>query len=272
VEGTDNLVTRVDLNGRLTFVNGPGALVFGLPPEACIGREALDFVHPRDTAATKRAFEEWLIGTEDHFTFENRQVSQDGLIHHMLWNISADRDEDGRTVGFSSIGRDITDRKQAEDDLNRQRGLIEQSRTEEQFLVRLAQVSLESSSLGELLDDAVALLANAPAGAGLEPRAAVLLGRPADGGPRLVEASGVDRDTLEQAGKRAAWGARGGGGRRGPHSHERALRRRGRAHGDAGVVPDSARRRCTREPDRRRAQARDPTANRRAQDRVPGLL
>ena len=53
VEKTDNLVTEVDAQGKITFVNEASLKIFGLPPEECIGRTAFDFIHPEDRKKNK---------------------------------------------------------------------------------------------------------------------------------------------------------------------------------------------------------------------------
>ena len=55
IEGTDDLVTQVDRNGILTFINHKAVDIFGLTPEQCVGRAAFDFVHPDDKEATRAA-------------------------------------------------------------------------------------------------------------------------------------------------------------------------------------------------------------------------
>ena len=117
VENTKDLVTRVDGEGRLVFVNHAALDIFGLAPEACIGRSAFDFIAPEERKATEAAFASWLKTDEQSLAFENRQVGVGGQIHTIAWLITAELDENGRKVGFASAARDITERKQAEEAL-----------------------------------------------------------------------------------------------------------------------------------------------------------
>lgn len=117
VEGTTDLITKVDVNGRITFVNSASSEVFGLTPEECMGRNAFDFIALEDREATLTAFSGWLMDPTRQFVHENRQVKIDGTIRSMMWKISAEHDESGRIVGFLSIARDITARKKAEESL-----------------------------------------------------------------------------------------------------------------------------------------------------------
>ncbi len=118
VEGTENLVTEVDANGRLTFVNEASLQIFGLPPDACIGRVAFDFIHEADRDDTLKKFERWMIEKPASATFENRQMNRGtGEARDMLWSINFVYDENKEIVSIKSIARDITQRKRMEQKL-----------------------------------------------------------------------------------------------------------------------------------------------------------
>ncbi len=114
VEGTPDLITRVDADGRFLFVNHTALEFCGLAPEECIGRLAFDIIHPEDRAATADAFKNWLKSDIEVFTHENRLAGIDGRVYHMAWSIRAEYDESGHVCGFASTARDISKRKQAE--------------------------------------------------------------------------------------------------------------------------------------------------------------
>jgi len=115
VDVTADLVTQVDAEGNFTFVNKAAEKIFGLPPEACIGRPAFDFLHPEDREPTLVSFKGWVADRVAHATFENRQASVDGRVTHMFWSINPRYDEEGELVDIWSIGRDITRRKLEEE-------------------------------------------------------------------------------------------------------------------------------------------------------------
>ncbi len=116
VEGIPDLITRVDTEGRILFVNHTALEIFGLAPEECIGRPAFDFIHREDREPTVTAFQAWQRGCEEIFTFENRQVAIDGREHVMAWLIRAEHDKNGAVCGFASTARDITDRRKDEEE------------------------------------------------------------------------------------------------------------------------------------------------------------
>ena len=119
VEGTDNLVTEVDPEGRFTYVNEAALKVFGLKPEECLGRMAFDFIHEDDRERTLQHFGQWLQEKKSSVAFENRQVSRSGEVKDMLWTINFVYDDQGNVASMKSIARDITDRKKAEEALKK---------------------------------------------------------------------------------------------------------------------------------------------------------
>lgn len=108
VEGTHDLVATVDLEGKFRFLNHASKTFFGLEPEAGIGRLAWDFVHPDDLESTQRLFGEWVNSDHPVLTFENRQISTDGTVRTVAWNINGHYDTNGRLAGLNGIGRDMT--------------------------------------------------------------------------------------------------------------------------------------------------------------------
>lgn len=115
VEGSDDLLTRVDATGRLLYVNRAARRIYGMPPEDCIGRSAFEFVHPDDRARTEAAFAGWIANRVPSATFENRQLSRTGEVRDLLWTINPQFDGQGELRSVTSIGRDITERKEAEE-------------------------------------------------------------------------------------------------------------------------------------------------------------
>ncbi|MBC8379235.1 MAG: PAS domain S-box protein, partial [Planctomycetes bacterium] len=92
---------------------------FGLKPQDCVGLMAVDFVHPDERETTQEAFTKWLRDKTEDTAFENRQVSRDGNVAHMLWTTRLVFDESGDIAWIDGIARDITERKQAEDEMER---------------------------------------------------------------------------------------------------------------------------------------------------------
>ena len=115
VEGTSDLVTQVDPEGRFLYVNKNAQKYFGCPAAECVGRSAFDFIHPEDRARTTAAFGTWVSNRVRSTTLENRQVTGTGEVHDMLWTINLTYD--GTTLKqINSIARDITEQRKLQNE------------------------------------------------------------------------------------------------------------------------------------------------------------
>ncbi len=112
VEGTDDLVTQVDAEGRFTYVNAACERIYGLSPAQCIGQVAFDFVHPDDRESTQQAFAAWVQRREHSVTFENRVVHRDGRVFVLLWTVNLHYDDQGNLTQVNAICRDVGRLKQ----------------------------------------------------------------------------------------------------------------------------------------------------------------
>lgn len=119
VEGTDDLVMQVDGSGRFIYVNHTAETVFGLTPDACLGRLAFDFIHPDDQEYTRQALAQWIQSQITSVTFENRLVNVNGTVFAMLWTINLYYDEQGNVLSINAICRDISVQKHLEQELAR---------------------------------------------------------------------------------------------------------------------------------------------------------
>ena len=117
VEGADDLFTQVDGDGRFVYVNHAAETVLGVKPGECVGLSAFDFIHPDDRTRTQEWFEVCLRDQVSGATIENRQVSQTGEVRQVLWMCNFQYDASGTVTEINSIARDITNRKQAEEQL-----------------------------------------------------------------------------------------------------------------------------------------------------------
>jgi PAS domain S-box-containing protein len=109
VEYSLDLITKVDADGRILFVNHMANKIYGVCPEDCVGRLFSDFIHPDDKEKTKQAFDLWLKDKNNIFTYENRQVSVTGEVFHMSWLSHRHDSKNGTGMIFTSTARDNTE-------------------------------------------------------------------------------------------------------------------------------------------------------------------
>jgi len=117
VETTTDLITVVDNKGDIIFVNYASMKFFGLKPEECKGRSAFDFIHPEDVEFTKNEFTKWVASGNKTFQLKNRQVNITGDVLKVSWNINFER-ANNEITKITSIGRDITEEKKAEKEID----------------------------------------------------------------------------------------------------------------------------------------------------------
>jgi PAS domain S-box-containing protein len=125
VEGTDDLIIQMDRNGTLVYVNHTTERIFGLSQEACIGLNAFDFIHPDDREFTEDAFLQWISGQHTSAFLENRQISKNGQIFYLLWTINVYFDDYGNVNYVNAIARDITSRREVEEQLQLQAAALQ---------------------------------------------------------------------------------------------------------------------------------------------------
>jgi PAS domain S-box-containing protein len=143
VENQLDLVARSTPDCILLFVNDAYCRTFGSTREEMIGRSFLPVMLEEDRAETRRAFAS--LGPANPVLMrEERARLQDGKIHWLQWQNRAILDESGRLNEVQSVGRDITDRKEAE---------LALQESEERFrkLIENASVAISISRQGRTL-------------------------------------------------------------------------------------------------------------------------
>ena len=113
-----------DLNGRFLVANEALAKHFGKEtPSQILGLSDADF-YPAELAAKYRAQELKVFGGEPLIDQEDKSVSPGGREGTFLTTKVPFRDSQGRIQGLVGIGRDITERKQAEETIVHDRQLL----------------------------------------------------------------------------------------------------------------------------------------------------
>ena len=144
VEDQTELICRFRPDGTLTFVNGAFGRAMGRAPEELLGSFFWSFVppEPRDTQSGLLA---GLTPASPLLTWEQRLLGGPAGNRWEQWRVRALFDDAGRVVDYQAVGRDITERKRAEEEhamLESQRAhaaaLREADRRKDEFLAMLA--------------------------------------------------------------------------------------------------------------------------------------
>jgi PAS domain S-box-containing protein len=123
VEDQPDLVCRFLANGTLTFANEAYCRFFGFDRERVLGTNYVPIVHPDDLEAVNARVAE-LSPARPVVFIENRVFRADGAVRWTEWTNRALFDSAGRIAEFQSAGRDVTERKQAEQDAARLAAIV----------------------------------------------------------------------------------------------------------------------------------------------------
>jgi len=116
VEDQTELICRCLPNGTITFVNKAFCRYFGKTRDELIGQSYLPFIAAEDQERLKKHID-GLSKENPVAVIENRVIAAGGSIRWQQWTNRALFDEQGRIVELQSTGRDVTDRKTAEEKL-----------------------------------------------------------------------------------------------------------------------------------------------------------
>jgi len=118
VENQTELISRRDREGRQVFANEAYRRFFDKPSEEFGKIDVFETIAKEDRAAVRDILAT-LNRNNPMITSENSIIAPDGRRVWMEWTNRALFDEIGNLIGFQSVGRDISARKQAEEALKR---------------------------------------------------------------------------------------------------------------------------------------------------------
>ena len=115
------LVNRGD---RIVFINDQGIKLFGAnSPDDIVGKSLLELIHPDDHAAVRARIQELIEGRETVPLVEEKVLGLDGRVVDV--EVSAARFTDHGGPGIQIVFRDISERKQAKQTLQKERDFID---------------------------------------------------------------------------------------------------------------------------------------------------
>jgi PAS domain S-box-containing protein len=122
IETIPDVIFKLDLQGNLVGWNKRLETVTGFTPQELSGRPALSFVpeheHAQTAAAIRRAFEEGYAELEGHM------LTKDGRTIPYHWTGASLKNEAGRVIGITGVGRDVSEKKRIQAEFQRQRQLL----------------------------------------------------------------------------------------------------------------------------------------------------
>ena len=124
---TDYAIFSLDRNGNVTSWNSGAERIKGYAPEEIIGRHFSQFYTDEDraTGEPQKALE--TAKRESRFEKEGRRVRKDGSLFWAHVVIDAIHNDAGELIGYAKITRDITERREAHQKLEKTREALFQS-------------------------------------------------------------------------------------------------------------------------------------------------
>jgi PAS domain S-box-containing protein len=116
VESTDDWVWSVDIKGIHTFTNKSIEQHLGYTVEESTGSDAFQLMHPDDKDSIQKIFQESVDQKKGWSDLVIRWIHKDGSIRYFESSAHPVFDIDDNLIGFNGIDRDITGRKQAENE------------------------------------------------------------------------------------------------------------------------------------------------------------
>jgi two-component system NtrC family sensor kinase len=158
VECSDDAIISKDLMGVVASWNGGAERIFGYTAEEMIGKSITVLIPPERVDEEEEILSRLRRGESiDHY--ETIRVTKDGRRIAVALTVSPLRDGSGQIVGASKIARDISERRQADEELARHRTRLED-------LVRERTAELEASHERVRLSERMAALGTLSAGLG----------------------------------------------------------------------------------------------------------
>ncbi len=124
-----DIVVRFGRGGIISYAS-PACRMLGIEPEQAIGRSTGDFMAPEDRALSMKRIDDLLddIDPDPSLRREFRAVTGDGSVLWLEGSPSVVRDAAGNPVEIVSTYRDVSRRRQLEDDLRAARQEAEQAK------------------------------------------------------------------------------------------------------------------------------------------------
>lgn len=124
VETQIDLIIRIDLQGRIGFANTVTCQALGKQLHELLGQSICEFFHTNDFPQIKEDISSLISAPHDKITNEYRLLTVNG-VRWLQWNITPIVNEGGEVLELQGVGRDITQRKRAEEKITEQAALLD---------------------------------------------------------------------------------------------------------------------------------------------------
>ena len=124
IENTSDIVTIIDSDGVISYTSASVKKIIGLSPSSIIGHNIRELLHPDEV--TNMEIESLFKGRSETGMLEYRTATRDGQYRVLESHIQKFQQDDN-TDAYILNSRDITARKNAEEEMHKLRMVVEQS-------------------------------------------------------------------------------------------------------------------------------------------------
>ncbi|MBI3990451.1 MAG: PAS domain S-box protein, partial [candidate division NC10 bacterium] len=137
LESSPDPVIFYDMSAKVTYMNPAFVQTFGWSQEELLGKQ-IDFVPEESLPETKAAVQRVLSGEKVEL-FETKRFTKDKRVLNVQISASLLKDKAGKPAGMIAMFRDITERKRAEEELQKAKEAAEAAnRAKSTFLANMS--------------------------------------------------------------------------------------------------------------------------------------
>ncbi len=140
IENQNEFIVKVNVSGKFQYVSPSYCTLFGKSEKELLGLSFRTLIHPLDYDISLKEFENLNIYPHTAF-IEHRIITPDGL-KWLAWSFKSVKNQDNSIDYFIGVGRDVTNRKQAE-------FALEEKKQQSELL---AKIAFRLSELGKSED------------------------------------------------------------------------------------------------------------------------
>ena len=118
VDRADDIIYKISLDGRFTFINPTAVKITGYNEAELIGMSYLELIRPDYHQAAEEFYRRQFFDKVAHTYYEYPIVTKSGAVHWLGQNVQVVIEHEV-IVGFQAMARDITERKQVEEALRK---------------------------------------------------------------------------------------------------------------------------------------------------------
>lgn len=119
VNSVQEIIFQTDLIGNWTYLNSSWEAITGYSVDEALGTSFLSNIHPEDRELSAGYVMEVMKGSSTNNRYTARYITKTGEIRWAEAYVNVDKDADGEITGFSGTLNDITERFEAQQELNK---------------------------------------------------------------------------------------------------------------------------------------------------------